>query len=252
MFRRCLAGLLLIGGWSSGVSADNTPLLVINDTNAPPFTTPAQDGFLDIVTREALRRAGARLELTKLPAERALLSANAGEIDGDLTRIKGLQKQYPNLIPVQEKLVDWEFSAFSKDPSIPATWPAIRAKTVGHITGWKIYEKATYGSNNVVRATTPKQLFRLLALDRIDVALHARWMGHHHFGSMRLHGVRELTPPLAKHEMFIYLNKRHAELAEQIAQALRDLKQEGFYQQTWDQTVGPYSSQTAQNSPPPP
>lgn len=241
MFRRLLAALLaLLGGCSPQAGASASPVLVINDTNAPPFTTSRHNGFLDIVASEALRRAGVRLELVRLPAERALLSADSGIIDGDLTRIAGLEKAYPNLIRVPEKLVDWEFVAFSKDPHMPVNWANIRAHVVGHITGWKIYEKALQGAPNVVSTTSPDQLFELLGRDRIEVALHARWMGQDYIRQLQLSGIHQLKPPLAEREMFIYLHKKHTNLAKKIAQALRQLKREGFYQRVWDKKIGPY------------
>ena len=63
---------------SAYVKAGDMPTLVLNDTNEPPFTTPQKTGFLDVIASEAFRRAGARLQLIKLPAERGLINANAG------------------------------------------------------------------------------------------------------------------------------------------------------------------------------
>ena len=44
------------------------PMLVLNDTNGPPFTTPDDRVFLDAVAGEAFRRAGVQLSLAKPPA----------------------------------------------------------------------------------------------------------------------------------------------------------------------------------------
>ena len=215
-------------------------VLRINDTNAPPLTTPEQDGFLDIIASEAFRRAGIKLQLIKLPAERALINANAGIEDGDLVRIAGLEKLYPNLIRVPEKLIDWEFVAYSKNPNIQSSWPAIRQHTIGHITGWKIYEKHVHGAAQVVPTTTPTQLFRLLERDRIEVALYARWMGQALIQKLGINNIHQLEPVLASREMFIYLHKHHSKLVPKIAKALRELKQEGFYARTREQKLSPY------------
>ncbi|HLD13877.1 MAG TPA: transporter substrate-binding domain-containing protein [Burkholderiales bacterium] len=216
-------------------------VLVLNDTNEPPFTTETGDGFLDIVAREAFRRAGVELRLVKLPAERALLDANAGIEDGDLVRIAGLEKQYPNLIRVPEKLVDWAFTAFSKNPPIPSNWPAIRQHAVGYIKGWKIYEQNLAGTGNTIAVESSEQLFRLLALDRIDVALYSHWMGLALIQRQGMKDVYVLEPPLATREMFIYLHKKHAVLAPKIASALRALKAEGFYDRAYREKLLPYA-----------
>lgn len=229
-----LAGMLLCIAptWSAEL-----PELVLNDVNDPPFTTPDGKGFLDAVAGEAFRRAGARLRLVKLPPERGLLNANAGIEDGDLTRIAGLEKQYPNLVRVPEKLVDWTFTAFSKNTDIAANWEVLRQRQVGHIKGWKIYEQQLAGAPRVVAAENPEQLFRLIELDRIEVALYARWLGEALLQRQNISGVRALEPPLATREMYIYLHRRHAALAPKLAAALRAIKAEGLYDRLYREKV---------------
>jgi len=224
----------------SGTAAADRPVLVLNDTNEPPFTTADRDGFLDIIAGEAFRRAGVELRLVKLPAERGLINANAGIEDGDMVRIAGLEKQYPNLVRVPEKLVDWEFVAFSKDATIPSNWKAIRQRSAGHIKGWKIYEQNLAGAEHVTTADDPEQLFRLLDLNRIDVALYERSFGMALAKQQGLKVVRPLAPPLAAREMFIYLHKRHANLAPRLADALRAMKREGFYQRVYSEKLKSY------------
>ncbi len=223
------------------VSADESFPMVLNDTNEPPFTTVAHDGFIDIVATEAFRRVGATLKLIKLPAERGLINANAGIEDGDMVRIAGLEKLYPNLIRVPEKVIDWEFVAYTKNPRILANWPSIHQYVVGHVRGWKIYEHHLKGAEHIVTAKDPEQLFRLLARDRIEVALYTRWMGEALIDKNKFKGIYRLTPPLEQREMFIYLHKRHADLVPKIASALRDLKKEGFYQKVQREKFLPYT-----------
>ena len=213
------------------------PVLMLNDTNAPPYTAPDQSGFLDAVASAAFRRAGVILKLVKLPAERALRNANAGIGDGDMVRIAGLEAQYPNLIRVPEKLIDWSFTAFSKDASIHARWEVIRQRQVGHINGWKIYEQQLAGAPHVIRVDDAAQLFRLLELDRIEVALYARWLGDALVQQQGIKGVHAIEPPLATREMFIYLHKRHAALVPRLAEALRAIKAEGLYDRLYREKV---------------
>jgi polar amino acid transport system substrate-binding protein len=230
-----IASALLLG--ASGVYATETPTLVLNDTNDPPFTTPDQNGFLDVVASEAFRRVGLKLRLVKLPAERALLNANAGIEDGDLTRIAGLEVQYPNLIRVPEKLLDWTFTAFSKDAALPARWEIIRQHPVAHIKGWKIYEQHLTGASQVISVDDAAQMFRLLDLNRIEIALYSRWMGEALIRQQGIKGVYALEPPLATREMFIYLHKRHAALVPKLAEALRAIKAEGLYDRLYRDKV---------------
>jgi polar amino acid transport system substrate-binding protein len=232
-----LAGILFV---SSVGFADEPRVLVLNDVNEPPLTTPEHTGFLDVIAMEAFRRVGVELRLVKLPAERALLLANDGLQDGDLTRIAGLEEQYPNLVRVPEKLIDWDFAAFSKDVSIPANFEAVRRHSVGLIKGWKIYEQNMAGAVHVTTVDDPEQLFRLLDRDRIDVALYVRWMGLALIQKQALKNIRLLEPPLASRAMYVYLNKRHAELVPKLAEALRALKREGFYRRVYHEKLLPY------------
>jgi polar amino acid transport system substrate-binding protein len=225
--------------WPGAFAAERR-VLVLNDTNDPPYTTEDRSGFIDVVAGEAFRRIGFELRLVKLPAERGLINANAGIEDGDLLRIAGLEKQYPNLVRVPEKVVDWEFTAFSKDASIASNWAALRRRSVGLIKGWKIYEQHMAGAERAVTADDPAQLFRLLELDRIEVALYVRWMGLALVRQQGLRGVQPLDPPLFTREMFIYLHKRHAALAPRLADALRALKRDGFYERATREKLLPY------------
>lgn len=224
-----------------GVAA-GPPVLVLNDTNAPPYTNQERTGYIDVIATEAFRRAGLDLRLVKLPAERALRLINDGLQDGDLTRVAGLEAQYPNLVRVPEKLVDWDFAAFSKDPSVPADLASIRRRSVGFIRGWKIYEQAMAGVENAIAVEDAEQLFRLLQTDRIEVALYGRWMGLALIKKRGMTSVRPLHPLLANREMFIYLNKRHAEHIPRIAAALRAMKQEHFYERAYREHLLPLSS----------
>ena len=215
--------------------------LVLNDPNDPPFTTADRRGFLDIVAGEAFGRLGVTLRLVKLPAERGLINANAGIEDGDLTRIAGLEEQYPNLVRVPEKLLDNDFSAFSKQRAIPSSWEAVRRYSVGYLKGWKIYEQNLAGARRATTADNPEQLFRLLALDRIEVALYTQWMGLALLEERGIKNVYALEPPLASREMFIYLHKKHAALVPGLAGALRALKTEGFYERIRREKLLPYT-----------
>jgi len=231
---------ILILAVGSHAGAADRGVLVLNSAWEPPYSTPGGDGFLDVIVREAFRRAGVELRLVKLPAERGLANANAGIDDGDLARIAGLEKQYPDLVRVPEKLSDIQFTAFSKDSTIPANWPDIRRRHVGYIRGWKIFEKAMSGSAHVTATDDADQLFHLLSIGRIEVALYELAFGEALLAKMSIHDVHALMPPLATRDMFMYLNRRHADLVPKIVQAIRQLKREGVYDRVYREKILPY------------
>ena len=131
-----LCWLLSVSSFSGLVFA--TESLVLNTALTTPLTNDAQNGFVDVIVGDALERIGYKLKSVKLPAERALINANAGIDDGDLLRIGGLQKTYPNLIQVPEPIIDLEFVVFTKHVASPiSNWQSLNAYSVSIITGWK-------------------------------------------------------------------------------------------------------------------
>lgn len=227
---------------SSLLHAEGSALVLqINNTNNPPYSTPEQTGYVDLIAKEAFQRIGVTLQLVVLPPERGLLSANEGSIDGDLTRIAGLDKKYPNLIRVPEKIMDWEFIAFSKNATETAKEDLIRNHPVAHIKGWKIYEDYLAGANFITTVTQPEQLFNLIEKDRVQHILYERWLGMAMLRKLQINDIHPIKPMLAKREMYVYLNKRHAHLVKKLAQTLRQLKQEGFYNKVYQQTLQPYA-----------
>lgn len=127
-----------------------------------------------------------------------------------------------------------------------ADFNSIRRHSVGLIRGWKIYERNMAGAKHATTVDDPEQLFRLLEHDRIEVALYVRWMGLALIQKQQLRGIHLLEPPLASRPMYIYLNKRHADRVPRLAQALRALKREGFYQRAYREKLLPYDKGSGQ------
>jgi len=235
---------LLLAALALAQPAAGAPALVLNAVGAPPFIQPDGSGFTNIVTREAFRRIGVEVQVVSLPAERALRLADDGRIDGEVGRVGGLEKLYPNLVRVPESVVRVELTAFSRDPAIPAEFAALRSRAVGLVRGWKFFEQGMAGGEQVVTASDPEQLFRLLALGRVDVALYERSMGTALLMALGMRDVYRLEPPLARPEVYTYLHRRHAALVPQLADALRAMKRDGFFARAYRDLLGPYQGAT--------
>ncbi|MDP1680613.1 MAG: transporter substrate-binding domain-containing protein [Burkholderiales bacterium] len=227
--------------------AANEPTLVLNDTYDTPYTTEAGDGFLDLVVEDAFRRAGLRLKMVRVSPERALLNADAGIEDGVSARIAGLEKNYPNLVRVPEKVLDFPFVAFARQAKLSnASWEALTSVSVGHIQGWKIFEQSLKPGTPTTIVDTAEQLFTMLDKNRIDVALYERWLGLALAKKMGIKNIRVVEPALAEREMFIYLNKRHADKVPAITAALRALKADGAYTRICREKFAPLAASTSQ------
>lgn len=233
--QRFLVGIttatLLLAFHSAALSATEPTVLVLNSASAPPYANEAGDGFLDIVIGEAFRRAGFSFKIVRLSGERGLKNANDGLEDGELARIGGMEKMYPNLVPVPGKVVDYHFVAFTRNADIKnASWETLAPLSVGILRGWKIYERSLKPETRITVVDTPEQLLSILDKGRIDVALYERSLGLALIEKMGIKKLHVVEPALTELEMFIYLHKKHAEKVPRIAAALQDLKNEGFYQ----------------------
>lgn len=210
--------------------SDGITQLVLNNPTAEPFTTVKHTGLLDIVVGKAFARIGIKLKLVKLPAERGLLNANQGIDDGDLSRIAGIEKAFPNLVRVPEKIFDMDFVAFSRFNLVKqANWTTLKPFSVGYITGWKIFDQNLLPGTEITTAESPVQLMNMLELNRIQFALYSRWMGLAMLKRLHYRDIHVVEPALAQLPMYIYLNKRYRALLQPLSQALRDIKHEGLY-----------------------
>lgn len=202
--------------------------LVMCTSESAPLSTPEQTGMLDTIVAEAFRRAGVAIKILTVPGERALLNANSGAADGDINRIAGLSVQYVNLVQVPEPNMVYDFVAISRKPLAINGWDSLRPYRVGYVIGWKMVEK-NVAAKSITKVATGRQLFALLAADRVDVVIYERWTGEHLLRELNVTGAKVLDPPLDRRQMHIYLNNRHAPLVSKLTAALRAMKSDGAY-----------------------
>lgn len=210
-------------------------------TAALPPIAPSADhpGFMELVAREAFGRVGIEIEVSILPGERALINANNGLDDGDLLRIPGIEKAYPNLIRIPEKVMDFAFVAFTRkaDTQIKG-FVGLQPYTVAYVTGWKFYERNVKQAREITKVHNLIEMFGLLKKNRSEVVLAEHWQG---LWAARQSGVEvyPVQPPFKVSDMYIYLNKRHAELVPRVARAIADMKADGSYQRIVEKTLTP-------------
>ncbi|NOX43652.1 MAG: transporter substrate-binding domain-containing protein [Gammaproteobacteria bacterium] len=215
--------------------------LVLNTAFTAPLSSDAQNGFVDTIVGEALARIGYKLASNRLPAERALINANAGIDDGDLLRIGGLQKVYPNLIQVPETIMDLEFMVFTRYVESPVrNWQGLKPYSVSFITGWKILERNITDVASLTKVKNVDQLFTMLKKNRVDAIVYSRWVGLSYIKQHQVRGVKILEPPLARESMYVYLHRKHETLVPKLNAALRAMKTDGSYKRTFQRILGPF------------
>lgn len=225
----CLTVFLVFTSTLSSFAADS---FTLNTADQAPYSTNDNTGVYDHIVMEVFRALGKSPKINHLPSARSLENVNTGVDDGEYARISGLTATNPNVRMVNEKLLDFAFTAFVRNPDLHIRdWNDLNGYNVAFINGWKIYETEVKNAASILRVPSDKELFNLLASGRIDVALYERRRGLHYLRSHKLEGIYPLDPPLAVKGMHLYLHMRHESMIPAVDQALRAFKQTAEYRQ---------------------
>ncbi|MBF0381968.1 MAG: transporter substrate-binding domain-containing protein [Magnetococcales bacterium] len=224
------------------VSAANPQKTIYLNTSAePPLTNDKKTGILDQIYTEAFARLGYKVHISRLSAERAMLSVNNGIDDGKYIKIAGLSRLFPKTLQVTEKSMDYEFVGFSKNIKLQTTgWETLKPYNVAIINGWKILEKNIVGTASLKKVKNARLLFGLLDNNRADIVIYARLEGYALIKEMGLKGVDVLEPPLATKGMYLYMNEKHKDLVEKVSKTLREMKEDGAYKKIFNRAMKPY------------
>lgn len=215
--------LALLSVWATATAARP---LIVNTGFTPPVST-----LFGEILQELGRRIDREIRFQEMTAERSLMLVNAGVDDGECCRIPGVVlNEYPNLVLVPESVFRVQFVAFSKKAEHRIrNWGDLRPYSVATVNGWKILVK-NIGRIRPARFTVlndAEAMFKMLELDRIDIATLGRLSGLDVIRRLGLKDVRVLEPPLAERDLFLLLHRRHAALLPPIRKALRDMKADG-------------------------
>ena len=225
---------------STPASAADPDVYILNTSTGAPYATKDRNGFQDQVVAEVFRRIGlkGRVEMYDASA-RALINANDNIDHGVAMRIMGLEKKFPNLVRIEERLIENDFVAYSKGLDFTTNdWRSLEPYVAAYINGWMIFERNLEAAQNKQTVKDPAQMFTMLGKGRVDVVLYERWQGLQRAKATDMK-VTVHEPPLASVDMYMYVHKNHAHLAPKLADALRAMKTDGTYQSIFDRTLTP-------------
>ena len=233
-------GSAALGGFGRAAQPE---VLRLSTAFGPPIFAADGSGFFNMLMSEAAQRIGVAVEVEAAPPERALVNANGGLVDGDGPRIHALRDigSYPNLLRVPEVLIVVEFTAFSRARPVSAEdWSSLFPYNVGIVRGWKILEQNITEARSLVRAKTARQLFGLLASERIEVAVIDRLSGLAAARELSIIDIAVADRALARRPMYLHMHKRHAGLIEPLGTVLAQMKADGTYARIESAALGPY------------
>ncbi len=179
------------------------------------------------VLEEAYQRIGIPIYYEPLPSYRAIRLANAGIVDGEISRIAGFQKDFPDLIMIPVPVTTLEMLVFTKTDTFSVQgWKSLHPYTIAILRGIKLTEMGTDTMTRTFVSDYDQQLF-MLDKGRVDITIFARLEGLDYLCKQNLKKIRMLEPPVIKVDLYHYVHKKHQPLVEQITRTLEIMEQEG-------------------------
>jgi len=206
-----------------------------------PYTSEeGKEGFLTLLMTDVFARVGLQVQIVLTPGERSLINANKGIDDGDLVRVPGMERLFPNLIMVPEVTLPFEIMVYSNPGSgiVITDWDSLLPYRVGIVNNWKILERNTTEVKSRIGVRTIELLFGLLKNRRTDVVIVDRFEGAYVARKLGI-PVEMQMPPLIVADCHIYLNKRHSKLVPKVSAALIAAKKDGTYARLFKQVFEP-------------
>ncbi len=212
------------------------------DTASEPIRLVTAAGSVDtviaeVVLREAYRRIGYRLEVTRYPAERAIRLANQGRFDGEVQRIDGVADSYPNLVQLYPAINHIEGGVFTaRDDLVIESWEDMRPYRCGIIRGIKFAERSTEGMDRYIVGGY-NRLFTMLTHERFDLAVSPFVSAAYNLKRGGFDNIKPAGPALERFELYHYLHRSRSELAPTIEAELSRMHESGELKVIRDKVV---------------
>ncbi|CAN5914349.1 hypothetical protein BH11PSE8_BH11PSE8_19320 [soil metagenome] len=267
---RCAAALVALF-WLSQSGAQTFPTPAVTPAAAPAMTpvppplpgtpmltialqevhTPLSDVSVMVVT-EAFRRAQIGLTFRRLSLARQIELANSGEIDGDVHRIAMVADKYPNLVMVPTSTNRVDVAIYGSEPWLASiTREGISKLSVVLQRGIFVLSKYNTSSNTAEAQTVAGALDMVLNR-RVDVAMLPYTDVEVRTESPRASDLVRWPYLWASEPMYLLLNRRNAALVPRINEALLQMKQEGFIEAAYRDTLARHQIKTLAMEPQPP
>ncbi|TDT86305.1 polar amino acid transport system substrate-binding protein [Pseudodesulfovibrio indicus] len=177
-------------------------------------------------------RAGLPVEFVPLPQKRSLYLAAAGDLDGDAGRIYGLESNYPSMIRVEGKLLNFNGAAYViKGQHIGEYRDSLLdVMKVGSLCGVVWVEKVMKG-RCLEQVNTYEGLFAMLLEGRIDLVLSSQRSAETVFRKAPhfYESIERLEPLVFQTTFYHYLNEKNADIVPKLEKALKELRDENYW-----------------------
>jgi polar amino acid transport system substrate-binding protein len=236
--RNLAAGLVLFAG-CGGLSYAQEGMRTLR------FSTPEHLGYWTTrgsrIVSAAYQNLNIAVDISLLPAKRALEASNAGDFDGELGRVAAVEPYTPNLRRVPTSIGTYVLTPLTvkaADQSL-STVDALRKSGlhIGTMLGMRTIIDALQGIR-VETAASPQSVLQMLASNRIDVAILPQGSLHIWQNTLpadarsALKNAVELEP-VQSAPLYHYLHKKNAELIPFVDHELQKMARNGTIKRIW-------------------
>lgn len=228
--RACIGSLFLV---SAAASSQTRAPIVIGFDESPKIFGSVWS--LRIYT-EAFRRMGVPWKPEFVPLARRAALVDEGAIDGDGARVYGYADAHPNLVRVEESVMDLGFALYTNNPKLrlqrieDLADQSLRSEYRRGINFCETKLKAVVAAERLTDVSAEEQGLKKLAAGRTDVycdleSVVQKALSTPEFSDAK--GIRKVYS-LGVLPTYPYLHKKNADLAPRLAATLKQMKAEGL------------------------
>lgn len=228
------AGLLLPifhPGGQALAAAPATPLIVGADADPTTYA----NRWSTLVFQDAFRRLDVAVQINNYPLARRTALVDAGQIDIDAGRVYSYGEAHPNLVRVEEPFVEYGFALYTANPALrPQSLDDVRK------SGWLVeYRRGILFCEKTLKPLLPterlsdisseEQGIKKLLAGRTDLYCDLDYVVSDVLNSPGIAGATRVRKVLSLGNIpiYMYVQRRHAELAPRLAETFRKMKAEG-------------------------
>lgn len=229
-YKRCFFSvvsiLVLMLAWCPGIHAEPR-LYTLSYSPGTLFHQLVRDR-----AKAMYEQAGIKAEFIPLPHNRSLISANEGNVDGDVGRVPSVEEKYPNLVRVNVKLMDLKGAVYTtREDLITYREEMLKTLKVGYVLGVRWTQKRMEGLDAVKVRDYPS-LFEMLLEKRVDIVLATEASATSAIKTLgkRANTVRELQPFIFTAPIYHYVNLKNKEIVPLLEKTLVRMNEENYWE----------------------
>lgn len=213
-------------------AAPPAPLVIGADLDPSTFA----NRWSGLVFTEAFKRLGVPIQITNYPLARRTLLVDHGDIDVDAGRVRAYGDAHPNLVRVEEPFVEYSFGLFTAHPTLHL--PSLEALRT---TDWLVeYRRGILMCEKTLKPLLPmdrlsdisseEQGLNKLLAGRTDLYCDLDYVVHEMLSTPEFKNEKRIRKALGLGTIpiYMYVQRRHAELAPRLAVIFKKMKAEGL------------------------